>query len=476
MATKTTTKKTASDELSDEQLNAAAGLSDDAPSAEPSAEPAKEPSAEQPDEQVFATPAQVTDNGLSISITRAQLRRALTIVKPAVSTKSTLPVLSHVLLRTSAGNETEPATLRIMATNLEIAIACDLPLAGMPPEAGATTLPAGIFTDFVNTLPADALVKLTTDPAMRNKTKIETPRSRATLASMQPSEFPTLAFDTFGQHPVVQIDLKLLRLLIDSVASAAAKDDSRPVFTAIQCAFEEGKITAAAADAFRLSAMSIAAEVPAELVNRELLIPARALTTLIGVLPAEGMISLMVSQGGAMIFLRYATDDMTIMLASNLLGGQFPRWQAIVPKRQQNDTLARFSRRAAANALKAVQLFARDNANIVRLYIDTEARTVTLHAQADEIGDTSQVIDAEEVSGPSGAIILNSFYLKDALNVLTGANIDLRISMEPVMGLDGKTNPHPEFTQRPAAVYAPDGAPEQIEHYVGVVMPMHQTR
>src|SRR5260221_6144734 len=170
------------------------------------------------------------------------LNRGLSAVSHAVSSRSTLPILSNILLATDHGR------LKLSATNLEIGINCWID--AQIHEEGTTTVPAKLLTDFVNSLPqAPVDIAVAEDSNVLN---IKSLGSNANITGMDASEFPLIPSAEGGEPPVL-LDAVLLKEMIAEVAFAAADDDSRPVFTGVLVQVSDEKITFAAADAFRLA-------------------------------------------------------------------------------------------------------------------------------------------------------------------------------------------------------------------------------
>ncbi|HKT37420.1 MAG TPA: DNA polymerase III subunit beta, partial [Ktedonobacterales bacterium] len=218
---------------------------------------------------------------MKLTCKQQDLAKGLSIVSHAVSTRTTLPILSHILVAT------EGDAVRLSATNLEIGITCRVP--ANVKEEGTTTVPARLFTDFVNSLPP-AGVDLALQPESQSL-KVSGQRSQATIRGMDPSEFPSIPAAEGSETPVI-LDAKELREMIAQTTFAAATDDARPVFTGVLARVHGGELIFAAADSFRLAVRRTA--LPGEAADGDVLIPARTLGELAKILPAEGMVRMVV--------------------------------------------------------------------------------------------------------------------------------------------------------------------------------------
>ncbi|HEY1349063.1 MAG TPA: DNA polymerase III subunit beta [Ktedonobacteraceae bacterium] len=358
---------------------------------------------------------------MKLTCKQQDLNRGLSAVSHAVSGRSTLPILSNILLASDHGR------LKLSATNLEIGINCwvDAEIS----EEGTTTVPAKLIADFVNSLPS-GLVEITV-PDGAHTMNVKGLRSSANIKGMDAAEFPQIPSNEGGEPPVL-LDAVLLKEMIDGVAFAAADDDSRPVLTGVlvQVQRDEKKgqetVTFAAADAFRLAVRT--AELPAdEPPHGDILIPARTLTELARILPGEGPVEMIVTPNRSQVLFHTPHLD----LVSRLIEGAFPNFRSIIPK--ESTTAATVETREFAAAVKSAALFARDSSNIVRVKINNSgeeslgAGSLTIEATAEDLGDNVSTIDAA-VDGPELQVIFNVKYLADVLTTIGTPEVRLEAS------------------------------------------------
>ncbi len=369
------------------------------------------------------------------------LSRGLSIVGHAVSNRTTLPILSNILLATDQGR------LKLAATNLEIGINCwvDAEIE----EEGSTTVPAKLLTDFVNSLPQSS-VEITV-PGETNKLNIKSEGSSANIKGMDASEFPLIPSAEGGETPVI-LDANLLKEMIAEVVIAASEDESRPVFSGVLVQVSGEKVTFAAADAFRL-AVRTAALPGDDTAHPDILIPARTLEELARILPSEGTVQMIVTPNRSQVLFHTEQID----LVSRLIEGNFPNYRQIIPK--EYTTRAIVDTKAFAAHVKQAAIFARDSSNITRFKIngsDSEAGggSITIEATAEDLGDNVSVLEAD-VDGPEQQIIFNVRYLSDVLAVLDVPQVSLEVTAATKPG-----------------VIRPIG---DID-YVYVIMPMHVNR
>jgi DNA polymerase-3 subunit beta len=380
---------------------------------------------------------------VKLTCKQQDLAKGLSIVGHAVSSRTTLPILSHILLAA------EDDAIRLSATNLEIGITCRVP--AQIAESGTTTVPAKLFADLVNGLQPGSL-DLTLQEATQSL-KVSDKRSQATLRGMDPAEFPSIPSAEGTETPVL-LDAAELSGMIAQTTFAAATDDARPIFTGVLARVSEEQLTFAAADSFRLAVRRAA--LPEGGTPGDVLIPARTLTELARILPDEGSVRMVVTPNRNQVLFHADGVD----LVSNLIVGQFPNFEGIVPKGQAA-TRATLPTADFRQAAKQASLFARDSSNIVRLQINSgegeglKPGSVTLKATAEDLGDTVTELPAS-VDGKGLEIIFNVKYLTDVLAVLDTESVALELNS----------------SDKPGVVKPVGGSGE----YTYVIMPMHSTR
>jgi len=370
------------------------------------------------------------------------LARGLALVSRAVTTRTTLPVLSNILIEADGGDR-----LKLSATNLELGINCWIPC--RIDEPGGTTVPARLLGDFVASLPAgDVAMEL----VPRNQTlKVSLDRFKADIKGIDAADFPVVP--TVEQGARFTLDARLLKQTIGQVVIAAASDDSRPILTGVQLTADPdaGKLTLAATDGFRLSVREAVLDAPLD-GRLTVIVPARALAELQRMITDDDdrvEVAITPKRNQILFQLR------DLNLISQLIEGTFPPYERTIPS--DPATRAVINTKALHGAVRMASFFARDAANIVRLRLDPGDElggTATVFAQAAEVGDNESQLEAA-IEGEGVEVAFNAKYLLDVLGALGSEQV--------VVGLGGPSSPG---LFRPA-----DDTP-----FSHVIMPMHISR
>jgi DNA polymerase III subunit beta len=350
---------------------------------------------------------------MKVSCIQENLAKGLGIVTRAVSPRNVLPVLGNVLIAT------EQSRLKLAATNLEMGITYWL---GAKVESeGSITVPARTILDFVNNLPNEK-IQMTLDNR-RQSLNLHCETFTSDIKGVDAQEFPLLPTANVGDG--LALNVADLREMITQTAIAAATDDSRPVLTGVLLKLEDGKLTLAAADGFRLSVRTAQLSGAArDAVN--VIIPSRALGELARLIgDQDETVWMVLPQGRGQVVFRLKDAE----LSSSLIDGTFPDFQSIIPR--STATRAILSTAQFLKACKAADIFARQASHSARITISPGPASmpgrVQVNATAAETGAGETVIDAS-VEGPEIEIAFNVKYLVDVLTVVNTPNVALETS------------------------------------------------
>jgi DNA polymerase III subunit beta len=355
---------------------------------------------------------------MKFQCTQEALAEALATVGRVVPGKSTLPVLTNVLLEAEPGDG-----LRLVATNLDLTVARRI--RASVTNGGRTTVPARLLADYVALLDRGKQVSLNLT-STGHKLHLACDRYEANIATLPADDFPPASAVDGTIH--FEVDGAVLKTAIEQVVFAAAADDARPVLAGVLIRLEAGILTLAAADSFRLAVRTV---MLAESTTRAAwIVPARTLVEVAHSLsPAPGLPVIFSGTAGAHhVHIALGDVDMT----SRLIDGQFPDFERIIPGSGATSVI--LGTADLLRATRAAAVFARDNSNIVRLECTPPPEDgtpalgqVLVKAASAEMGDNVGQLDAS-VRGDAGQISFNGRYLRDALEVIGSAQVGLQLT------------------------------------------------
>lgn len=340
---------------------------------------------------------------MELTVTQENFARALSAVGRVASTKTQLPILSNILLRTD-GNR-----LLIAATNLEIATTQYIGAKIAKP--GAITVPARLISEFVSSLPKDTIeLKI-----VGENIHISSGKYHSIINGVIADDFPELPTINEEHSVTYSINTEEFKQAVSQTIITTSSDSTRPVLTGVYWHSHDGWIYLAATDGYRLSERRLVetkSEVAAIIPTQTLQEVLRTITDVpdtIDVLFDESQV-------------RFRINEAEII--SRLVDGNFPDYRQLIPAKSEINAV--MNKSDFTRVTKIAGLFARESGGSVTVTLDSDAKTVSLHSIASELGENTSELDAD-VDG-SGQVTLNSRYLTEALGVLDADKISFSFS------------------------------------------------
>lgn len=366
---------------------------------------------------------------MKVICARKDLHEGVQTAGRAVSPRTSLPILGHLLIKT------EEDKVRIAATDLEIGMECLVE--ARIQEPGSMTVPARVLAEILGALP-DTDVTLSVDET--NTVSVKCGTSDFSILGLPPEEFPML--------PEVREDVRftiendVLRDSISKTSFAISADESRAILTGVLLQVNGESLKMVSTDTHRLCVFDC------PLVECEgtqnAIVPGRAMNELARIVPeGGGTVSVGISASQVM----FRVDD--TMLVSRLIEGQFPNFDRVIPKDFTKKLI--IPTEQFLQSMKRVSIVARENEN--RTIIQTQEGTLVLTAESGNVGRAHEEVEVLR-EGEDLRMAFSAKYLLDALNVIDVEAIEVEFSGEA----------------SPAAI-----RPQGQDNYVYVLMPMQLT-
>ncbi len=358
---------------------------------------------------------------MKVVIQQSQLAHGVSVVARAVTPRSTLPVLSNILIKTDGER------LRLSGTNLELGISAWID--AKVEKEGGLTVPARTFADLVSNLPSRE-VTLTVDiPTQTLNVKCGT--LNTDIKGISADEFPPMPAPDLDE--AIPLNVANFKEMINQVVFAASTEDSRPNLTGVHMSFEDEMLEMAATDGYRIS-ISRAPMAGAGKQKLEALVPARALSELSRVaVNGDETLKMTFPPGrGQVIF--HLKD---VELVSQLIEGNFPNYNAIIPPTFKTRTV--LSTSDMLKACKQTEIIAREGNYIARLDIQPDENgdgiaQLDISANSEQTGSSEVIVDAS-VEGVPLLISFNIRYLREALEVIKTPTVILETNAPNTPGL-----------------------------------------
>jgi len=344
---------------------------------------------------------------MEITVSKFELLRELSATQGVVERKTTIPILSNYLFE-AAGDR-----LSLTATDLDLSLRTSC--SAKVKKEGSCTIPARKLHDYVKLLPdADITIKLLEN----HWVSIRCGRSNTKMVGMARANFPSLpVFPTAG---VVKIPAQVLRGMIARTSCAIANEESRYTLNGALMVLKPESITMVATDGHRLAHVERAGE-KFDGVSGELktLVPKKAMDELRSLVDAEDEVET----------IEFAKDESTLffrigsrLLTSRQLTGQFPNYEAVLPK-DNSKSIALHGDDLAA-AIARVAQFADERSRAVRLKL--EKGELKLSASSTETGESEDSIEID-YNGEPMTIGFNAQYITDFLKAAGAGDVRLEL-------------------------------------------------
>lgn len=340
---------------------------------------------------------------MELTVTQENFARALSAVGRVASSKTQLPILSNILLRTD-GNR-----LLVAATNLEIATTQYIGAKIAKP--GAITVPARLISEFVSSLPKDSIEL----KVVGENIHITSGKYHSIINGVIADDFPELPTINEDNSVTYAINTEEFKQAVSQTIITASSDSTRPVLTGVYWHSHEGFIYLAATDGYRLSERRLV-ETTSEVAA---IIPTQTLQEVLRTIVEDvDTIDILFDESQV----RFRINEAEVI--SRLVDGNFPDYRQLIPAK--SDITATMNKTEFGRVTKIAGLFARESGGSVTVTVDEDAKTVSLHSIASELGENTSELDAD-VTG-SGQVTLNSRYLTEALGVLDADTISFSFS------------------------------------------------
>lgn len=345
---------------------------------------------------------------MELSILQENLSKALSAASRIAASRTQLPILNNILLRTDG------TRLLVAAMSMEIASAQYVGAKIVKP--GSITIPARLITEFISSLPKGQ-IQLTVKGSQLHVTS---GKYSSVVNGLSADDFPELPVIDEDKAVRYNIAADEFKQAVSQTIIATSSDATRPVLTGVYWHSHEGQLYLAGTDGYRLAErrmMDTESEVSA-------------------IIPTSSLQEVMRSITESTEAVEVLFDDSQVCfyvdgaeITSQLIDGNFPPYRQLIPT--STETNSNLPKDEFMRITKIAGLFARDSGGSVTITASTEKGILSMHSVASELGENTSEAEAS-VTG-DGTVTLNSRYLSEALNVINDDDI--------LFGFSGKLAP-----------------------------------
>jgi DNA polymerase-3 subunit beta len=344
---------------------------------------------------------------MKLTIAKEQLIHGLQSVQNVVSTRTTLPILSNVLLRAEGGR------LELTATDLDVTVTCSVEASVK--EEGRTTVPVKKLFGIAREL---ASVELDLETDEKNSCSLRAGPSFYRINGLSADEFPPI--QEFKESKKVTLPQSKIKGMLRKTSFAISLDESRYVLNGIFITLKEHKMTMVATDGRRLALVDEDLDIP-ESSQGEFIVPTKAVNELGRLLQEKGEVEILVTENQAAIHLK-DEKGFSVLIITKLVEGNYPNYRQVIP----GETKERVPivREELLHALRRAEIMTSEKSNSVKLSLTKNNMAIT--ANSPDVGEARESI-AVNYKGKDLAIAFNPTYMIEPLSALDNDEVFLEL-------------------------------------------------
>jgi DNA polymerase-3 subunit beta len=340
---------------------------------------------------------------MDIQLSQAELLRELTATQGVVERKTTIPILSNFLFE-AAGDR-----LTITATDLDLSLRTSCP--ATVKKEGSCTIPARKLYEYVKLLPEG---QVTIKQMENHWVQIRAGRSNTKMVGMARANFPALP--AFPGGSATKLPVTVLHNLIAKTIFAISNEESRYTLNGALMVIKAESIAMVATDGHRLAHIETKASFPGVSGELKTLVPRKAMNELKSLLDQTDDDSIEFAKDDSTLFFRIGGR----LLTSRQLTGQFPNYEAVLPRDNNKAVVVTCSELMAS--IQRVAQFADERSGAIRMKLEKDEMRIS--SSSTDAGESEDVIETSYKSDPL-MIGFNSQYMLDFLRVTNSGEVRL---------------------------------------------------
>ncbi|WP_181350767.1 DNA polymerase III subunit beta [Thalassobacillus sp. CUG 92003] len=344
---------------------------------------------------------------MKFTIQREQLMESVQHVMKAISSRTTIPILTGMKLEATAEG------VKLTGSDSDISIESFIPaeedgivyVEGIEP--GSIVLQAKYFPDIVRKLP-QSTVDIESDN--RLNITIQSGSAEFHLNGQDAEEYPQLP--QVHTDNSFELPIDLLKSLVRQTVFAVSSSETRPILTGVKVQLDEGELSFTATDSHRLASRKLKLENGNDQTSfSSVVIPGKSLTELNKILAdTEDNIEISVTDNQVLFRTKH------LFFLSRLLEGNYPETSRLIP--EQSKTVVTMGAKELLNSVDRASLLARENRNNVVRLVTKEGREIEITGNSPEVGNVVEEVEADSVDGEDLKISFSAKYMMDALKAV----------------------------------------------------------
>jgi DNA polymerase-3 subunit beta len=346
---------------------------------------------------------------MKLTCSQSDLNQALALVSRAISSRPTHPILSTVLLQADAD------TGQLTLTGYDLALGLQSTIPASVETSGTTALPAHLLGGIVARLASDSPITISSDES-QEQLQLTSLSGSYQLSAANANDYPDLPA---AAGDSLSVDTDALARSIRATSFCASTDQSKQILIGVHLQLDDAGLECAATDGHRLAVFAVTDDETSRTGQPGITIPARSIRELERLISSSPGVPVTLCHHGGQLLATCGDQR----LISRTLDGTYPNYRQLIPPSFSRSL--KFDRRGFSQALERVAVLADQENNVVKLRSDPEAGTVTILADAQDVGRGSESLPVVAEGEPI-EIAFNVRYLLDGLKAMTSDQVLLR--------------------------------------------------
>lgn len=360
---------------------------------------------------------------MKLTILKDYLNESIQHVSKAISSKTTIPILTGIKIDATS----EGVTLTASDTDISIQSFMPTETAELKVielfQPGSVVLPAKFFMEMIRKLPSQTIEIEVKD---HFQTTIRSGSSEVQIMGLDPEEYPLLP--QIEESRTIRIPSDLLKTMIKQTSFSVSTNETTPILTGVLWQITDNKLKFIACDRHRLASREINLDLEPGQKFHPIVISGRTLNELSKILPDQNYLIDIVIADSQVLF-----KMNSILFYTRILDGTYPDTSKLIPQSFQTELVV--GTKELADAIDRAYLLSReDKTNIVKLVMK-EDETIEVSSSSSELGKVTEQLQLQKINGELLRISFNSKYMLDALKVMDSDNIHIGFTgaMQPII-------------------------------------------
>lgn len=360
---------------------------------------------------------------MKIRILKNELNESIQHVSKAISSRTTIPILTGIKLDVNFQGMT------LTASDTDVSIQAFIPVEDGNKQivkverSGSVVLPAKFFVEIIKKLPSQ---EIEMEVQEGFQTLIRSGSTDIQIVGLDPEEYPILP--AIEEDQMISIPGELLKNMIKGTTFSISSNETSPILTGVLWNLSEGQFKFVSTDRHRLASRAIALDHPDDVRFSNVVISGKTLNELSKIIPDQNTVVDIVVADNQVLF---KIDR--VLFYSRILDGTYPDTSKIIPTTYKTE-LVLDTKQLSESIDRAYLLSREEKTNIVRLQTMDDG-TIEISSSSSELGKVTEQLAVSQFSGDPLKISFNSRYMLDVLKVVESEQLHIGFTgaMSPII-------------------------------------------